>query len=57
MEAFIALVIACLFGVWARAIAVSKGYSGGFFWLGFFFLLIGVIIAAYLKPAHRIRLR
>ena len=45
---FFALVFALAFGAWTRSIAVKKGYSGGFFWLGFFFPLIGVIIAACL---------
>lgn len=45
----IGLVIALLFGFWAMSIAQRKGYSGGFFWLGFFFPLVGVIIAACLS--------
>ena len=48
MRFFILLIVAVLFGIWTFYIAVNKGYSAGFFWLGFFFPLIGVIIAASL---------
>lgn len=43
-----ALGAALAFGAWTRSIATKKGYPGSFFWLGFFFQLIGVIIAACL---------
>jgi hypothetical protein len=48
----IALLVALGFGYTAGSIAESKGHSFGlFFVLGFFFPLIGVIVAAVIGPA------
>jgi len=48
----IALLVALGFGYTAASIAESKGHSFGlFFLLGFFFPLIGVIVAAVVSPA------
>ena len=44
----LAMVVATLSGFWARSIAVSKGYSSAFFWLGFIFPIVGVVVAACL---------
>ncbi len=55
-----ALGSALAFGAWTRSIAVKKGYSGGFFVLGFFFLLIGVFVAACLTDktlSHPVKIR
>lgn len=42
------LILAAISGAITYAIATKKGYAKGFFWLGFFFPLIGMIIAACL---------
>jgi hypothetical protein len=48
----IVIAIPVLFGWWASAIAKKKGHSvGGYFALGFFLGVIGVIIAAVVSPA------
>ncbi len=45
MPYLIALIIKCVFGFWAMSVAVGKGRSGGWFWLAFFFPVIGIIVA------------
>jgi len=48
----IAVLVALGFGYTAGSIAESKGHSFGlYFALGFFFPLIGVIVAAAIGPA------
>jgi hypothetical protein len=45
MPYFLALIIKIVFGLWALSVATGKGRSGGWFWLAFFFPIIGVIVA------------
>jgi uncharacterized membrane protein YeaQ/YmgE (transglycosylase-associated protein family)/membrane protease subunit (stomatin/prohibitin family) len=48
------LVVGCLIGYFAQRIAKDKGYySGGYFWLGFFLGLIGIVIAACLSDQNK----
>jgi hypothetical protein len=50
----ILMAIPCLFGWWASSIAKEKGLSvWGFFALGFFLSVIGVIIASVIPPTVR----
>lgn len=50
---FIILVIAIIFGIVCKNIAKDKGYSEiGFFFLGFFFPIIGLIIALCLNDKN-----
>ena len=46
---FIALIIKVLIGFWALSVATGKGRSGGWFWLAFFFPIIGIIVAYCLE--------
>jgi hypothetical protein len=45
----IGIVVKVLFGFWALSVATGKGRSGGWFWLAFFFPVIGVIVAYCLE--------
>lgn len=49
MPWFIGLIIKVLFGFWALSVATGKGRSGGWFWLAFFFPIIGIIVAYCLE--------
>jgi len=48
------LALSCLIGYFTHKIATDKGYySAGYFWLGFFLGMIGIIIAACLTDQRQ----
>lgn len=47
------LIVAVVSGAASAQIATAKGHSGtGYFWLGFFMPLIGILVAGFMPPAE-----
>ena len=50
---FVTILLSIIFGLICRKIAISKGHSSGYFWLGFFFDIIGIIITSCIPNLNK----